>query len=135
MSARKLARNGKLASTPSASNSVRRPTLKIAELRQLLASIYNQFQRLDDPATNKACRLDFIFHMTDWSDNLRCLADLYKNPKRFSKTDAREIVASFLYHATAHVMEAARLMLDYEPGYIFDSPKPKKANLKVRAAR
>jgi hypothetical protein len=101
----------------------------------LLASIYNTFQKLDDPAANKAGRRDFVFHMTDWEDDLRALAELYEHPERFSRTDAKGIVARFLYHATAHVMEAARLMLDWEPRYFIDSREPKAAEAPVKPAR
>jgi hypothetical protein len=73
--------------------------------------------------------------MTDWLDDFQRLCQLYKHPERYLREKADDIVAAFLYHATAHVMEAARLMLDYEPGYIFDSPKPKKSLLTQKVAR
>jgi hypothetical protein len=92
----------------------------------LLNAIYAEFQKLDDPAADAQCRWDFVFHMTDWARDLRQIAALYEHPEKFSHTEAEDIVSGFLYHATAHIMEAARLLLDYEPGYIFDSPKPKK---------
>ena len=101
----------------------------------MLASIYNRYQKLDDPTANKVCRRDFVFHMSDWEKDLRALAELYEHPEGFSKSEAEEVVAGFLYHATAHVMEAARLMLDYEPGYIFDSPKPNQTESFVKPAR
>ena len=126
MSAKKQARNGKPASTPTGKRSASEAALRRSELRRLLTRIYDTYQKLDDPAANKACREAFVFHMTDWEGNLRALAELYEHPERFSKADAKRIVSVFLYHATHHVMEAARLMLDYEPGYFFDSPKPKK---------
>jgi hypothetical protein len=135
MSGKKQARNGKPASTPSGKRSASGAATRTAELHRLLASIYNTFQKLDDPAANKAGRRDFVFHMTDWEDNLRALAELYDRPEQFSRADAKRIVAGFLYHATAHVMEAARLLLDYEPGYLFDSPKPKTAKAPVKPAQ
>jgi len=101
----------------------------------LLASIYNHYQKMDDPAVNKDCRRDFVFHMSDWEEDVRALAKLYERPEEFSKSEAEQIVAGFLYHATAHVMEAARLLLDYEPGYLFDSAKPKKTEEFVEPAR
>jgi hypothetical protein len=104
-------------------------------LQRLLAAIYNEYQKLDDPAVNKQCRQDFVFHMTDWATNLQELAELYQDPERFDRSDAGTIVARFLYHVTAHLMEAARLMLDYEPDYFFDSPKPKHAKKSVKLSR
>ena len=135
MSGKKQARNGKPASTAGGKRSASEAATRTTELHRLLASIYNTFQKLEGPAANKTCRRDFVFHMTDWEDDLRALAELYEHPERFSRADAKRIVAGFLYHATAHVMEAARLMLDYEPGYLFDSPKPKKAEAPVKPAR
>src|SRR5579885_3377889 len=116
MSARKQARNGKPASTPTGKRSANEPASTNAELHRLLATIYNTYQKLDDPAANKGCRRDFVFHMTDWEDDLRALAELYEHPERFSRAEAERVVAGFLYHATHHIMEAARLLLDYEPG-------------------
>jgi hypothetical protein len=108
---------------------------RTTELQRLLASIYTTFQKLDDPATNKICRHDFVFHMTDWEEDLRALAELCEYPEQFRRPEASRIVAGFLYHATAHIMEAARLLLDYEPGYLFSSPKPKRAEAPVRPAK
>ncbi len=134
MSGKKRPGNGRPASTPTGKRSATKPASQSAELRRLLASIYNHYQKLDDPAANKDCRRDFVFHMSDWEEDLRALVELYERPGGFSKSDAEQIVAGFLYHATAHVMEAARLMLDYEPGYIFDSAKPKKTEEFVNPA-
>ena len=132
MSAKKQARNGKPASPPSGKRLVSETTTRTAELHRLLANIYNTYQKLDDSAANKAARLDFVFHMTDWEDNLRALAELYECPEQFSRADAGRIVVGFLYHATAHVTEAARLLLHYEPGRLFDSQEPKKAKAPVK---
>ncbi len=135
MSEKKQARNGRPASTPTGKRSESETDSKSTQLRRLLASIYNHYQKLDDPAANKVCRRDFVFHMSDWEEDLRVLAKLYEYPEEFSKSDAKSIVARFLYHATAHVMEAARLLLDYEPGYIFDSPKEKKTGEVIKPSQ
>jgi hypothetical protein len=129
MSARKPLRNGKLASGRGAPISPVNP-----KLRKLLNAVYPEYQKLDDPAADTKCQWDFVFHMTDWAAELRQLAKLYAHPDQFSPEEAEQAVSGFLYHATAHVMEAARLLLDYEPGYIFDSPKPVKGVNRKRKA-
>ena len=129
MSEKKRPPNGRPVSTPMRKGSANNVATKSTQLRRLLASIYSDCQKLDDAAANKACRQDFVFHMSDWEADLRALAELYDQPDRFSKSEAKRIVAGFLYHATAHIMEAARLMLDYEPGYLFDSPKLQRHKL------
>jgi hypothetical protein len=132
MSARKPPRNGKLGS-PSADKPSPIPAVS-PKLRKLLDAVYPEYQRLDDLRADTTCRWDFVFHMTDWEGDLERLANLYKHPEQFSKAEAEKIVSGFLYHATAHIMEAARLLLDYEPGYIFDSPKPLKGTNRKRKA-
>ena len=81
------------------------------ELSRLLATIYNRFQKLDDPAANAMARRDFVFHMTDWIDDLDELARLYGNPGSFDKKAAGQVVYSFLIHALPHLM-AAGVLLD-----------------------
>jgi hypothetical protein len=122
MSAKRPLRNGKPASMAGEplSNDLQIPSKK---LQKLLASVYDQFQHLDDRAVNAQVRQDFIFHMTDWLADLDQLKAIYDHPEQFDRREAGQDIASFLYHATAHLMEAARLLLDYEPGYLFDSPK------------
>jgi hypothetical protein len=123
MSAKKPQRNGKPASMGGGPplKEYRRPS---KELQKLLASVYNYYQHLDDRAVNAEVRRDFVFHMTDWLDDLDRIKAVYDHPEPSDRRAAAQDIAEFLYHVTAHIMEAARLLLDYEPGYIFESPKP-----------
>lgn len=112
MSGKKQPRNGKPASTltePPLKNEYpfRRPS---AELQRVLRSVYNQYQRLDSAADNDAARRDFVFHMTDWINDLEQLAALYADPKKLDKDAAGSVVFSFLIHAVPHLMEAGRLL-------------------------
>ncbi len=124
MSAKKLARNGKPVSRrtdqPSDNSAAN------AKLEGLLAAVYPKYQKRTDSAADRQCRKDFVFHMTDWAGDLQRLAALYREPQDFAKTEAEAIVAGFLYHVIPHLVEAGRLLLDYEPGFIFESPKPRR---------
>jgi hypothetical protein len=93
--------------------------IKTSNLEKLLSTVYTRYQKLDDPAANKKSRRDFVFHMTDWVDDLRSLSELYQHPERFDKEQAGRIVVGFLYHVIPHLQEAGRLMLDYDPGDVF----------------
>ena len=93
--------------------------VKTSQLEKLLSAVYNRYQKLDDPTANKKNRRDFVFHMTDWIDDLRDLAELYEHPEKHKKDQAAQIVAGFLYHVIPHLQEAGRLMLDYDPGDVF----------------
>lgn len=98
-----------------------------SRLEKLLSAVYHQYQKLDDPAANKKGRRDFVFHMTDWADDLRRLADLYQHPEEFNPETAGDIVAGFLYHVIPHLREAGRLMLDYDPENVFATAPTKEA--------
>jgi hypothetical protein len=135
MSARKPLRNGRRASPLSAPPSGHEALPNKADLERLLAAIYNEYQKLPDRAANKRCRWDLVFHMTDWARDLQRLAELYRNPEQVNRAAAEDIVTAFLLHVIPHLMEAGRLLLDYEPGYIFDSPKPKKTRPSLKPAR
>jgi hypothetical protein len=52
---------------------------------------------------------DFVFHMLDWRSDMTRLSDLYDHPERFSSSEAVSVVQAFLYHASGHIAEAARL--------------------------
>ncbi len=124
MSAGKPARNGKHESTRTRRRSATPATNATRE--RLLGRVYRAYQGLDDPAADRQSRKDFVFHMTDWADDLQRLALLYREPEKFTRVQAESTVAGFLYHVIPHLVEAGRLLLDYEPGLIFESPKPRR---------
>lgn len=114
MSARKQPLNGKLASLPGARRLKTKPRMPSRALQKVLASVYDQFQRLDDREANANARQDFVFHMTDWLDDLDRLAAIYRHPERFSRKAAGDI-AGILYHVIPHLKAAGRLLLDEIP--------------------
>jgi hypothetical protein len=116
MSVKKLLRNGKCASRVSIPNTKHSYP---RSLNQILGRIYDRYQQLDEPKANAAGRKDFVFHMSDWIDDLRGLAELFQNPKKFSQKQAGDIVAGFLFHVIPHLRAAGRLLLDYTPDDIF----------------
>ena len=118
MSEKRLLLNGSPASKRSA-----KPSKKTShELKKILASTFDAFQNHEDRKTNALMKKDFIFHMTDWEDDLRRLQQLMDNPTSYSKEEASGVVAGFLYHATSHIKAAANLLLDFEP-MDFDDPR------------
>src|SRR4051812_29921473 len=114
MSGRKQPPNGKAASKATAPRSAAKPAAQ-RHLARLLASVYDQYQHLDDRSLNQRCRRNFVFHMTDWEGDLAKLAELYRHPERFGKDEAADRVAGFLYHVIPHLRAAGRLLLDFTP--------------------
>ena len=90
-------------------------TMPSKKLQKLLGSIYHQYQKLDDPKANARAKHDFIFHMTDWLDDLRRLTAIYEHPEKYDRQSAGCEVAGFLYHVVPHLKAAGRLLLDSIP--------------------
>lgn len=110
MSARKRLQNGKPVSTligRHLKGEIKQPSPK---LKRLLASVYNRYQKLDDPVANATARRDFVFHMSDWIDDLERLAALYADPESHDKKAAGDVVYGFLIHALAHLMAAGHIL-------------------------
>jgi hypothetical protein len=83
------------------------------KLKSLLASVFDQLQDVV-PELRARHRHNFVFHMTDWIDDLDKLQDLYRRPEAFSKDDAAVFIAGFLYHVVPHLRAAGRLALDLD---------------------
>lgn len=108
MSARKPQRNGNVKSTRAGLSLKVKPRMPSKQLRRMLAAVYNAYQKLDDRAGNAQCREDFVFHMSDWEEDLEQLAALYKNPQKFDKDTAEAIVYGFVIHVSYHLAAAKR---------------------------
>lgn len=108
MSGKKQPPNGKLASRRSAQPSATSFPGVAPELTALLKEVYNAYQQQDTRDDNARCRWNFIFHMTDWIEDLQELTNLYQHPERYDKAAAEQIVFGFLVHAVPHLQAAAR---------------------------
>jgi hypothetical protein len=120
MSARKPLRNGKPAS-PNGGPQSQKPKMPSKDLRKLLTTVYNQLQRLDDSAANAVARQDFVFHMTDWLDDLDRLKMILDHPDQVDRRKAASEIAGILYHIIPHLKAAGRLLLDNIPD-AFEQP-------------
>jgi len=67
---------------------------------------------------------DFIFHMTDWRDDLVRFAELVSRPDDISQESATKFVVGFLYHVAPHLNVAHRLLLDDAPANLESSQSP-----------
>jgi hypothetical protein len=55
-------------------------------------------------------RSDFVFHMTDWLDDLGELNDIYQHPERMNTTAACERLYGILVHMVPHLRAAGRAL-------------------------
>lgn len=88
--------------------------LDIAKIENLMGQVYDALQSIDDKAANAEAKRQFVFHMTDWVDNLERLVKLYEEGA-LRKDQAAQTVAGFLYHVIPHLNAAGRLLLDRIP--------------------
>jgi hypothetical protein len=96
-------------------------------LRELLGRVFDGARgslRADLPADEYERRkLDFVFHMTDWSNDLARLADCAEHPDRLDDEAASRLVIGFLYHVVPHLNAAGRLLLDEITDPFADQPE------------
>ena len=84
------------------------------DLPQILGHVFDNVQTADNPQAHERQRQEFVFHMTDWDEELESLAKLYSN-RHMSEAEATQVVVEFLYHALPHLNAAGRLLLDRIP--------------------
>jgi hypothetical protein len=86
-----------------------------ADLKELLSVTFDRFQdgleKEVSPEVYARLKFDFVFHMTDWQDDLAKLNDVLAHPEKWSKDEASDAVAAFLIHAPWHIQNAQRLLL------------------------
>jgi len=92
----------------------------------MLRRIFDEFQPDGPSMTRHTRREEFVFHMTDWTTDLRRLTKLYASPSDDSSS-AGTTVASFLYHAIPHLNAAGRLLLDSVPDAFRETRRTKSA--------
>ncbi|HWE35407.1 MAG TPA: hypothetical protein VG406_02460 [Isosphaeraceae bacterium] len=64
------------------------------------------------PEEYEARRRDFVFHMTDWANDLDGLKRLFDDPDSMPIDDATTFIIGLLYHVVPHIDTAGRLLLD-----------------------
>jgi hypothetical protein len=133
MSVKRRPLNGKHASTPGELQSSASPTMPSKDLQKLLASVYDQFQKLDNPKADAKAKQDFIFHMTDWLDDLQRLTAIYEHPNTFGRSSAGRDIVGFLYHVIPHLKAAGRLLLNDVPD-AFETAEARVPNDRIRRA-
>ncbi len=85
-----------------------------AKIRELLAQIFDELQKIDNSEDHMRRQQDFIFHMLDWQDDLEQLSAIYANPEKY-EDDSSKIIAGFLYHVIPHINMAGHLLLENIP--------------------
>lgn len=100
-------------------------------LKELLGEVFDALRdglrREVDAETYESLRNEFIFHMTDWSDDLAKIAQLYLRPDQHEEGAASAFLVGFLYHVIPHLQEAGRLLLDGVPNPFEATQEPAEA--------
>ena len=105
------------------------------KVRAALERVFRHYNRAGPPGKDRRT-VDFVFHMTDWYDDLMRLSALYKSPDGYDQKEWDEVVFRFLVHASGHVMAAAELcdtLLD-PFGVIARTSRPPRRKVKRAAA-
>lgn len=80
-------------------------------LMDLLGRVFEDVKERTHDESFERNKRDFLFHMTDWQEDLEKLAELFRNPTSWEADSACDFVVGFLYHVVPHVNAAARLLV------------------------
>ena len=88
----------------------------VSKIEQLLGQVFDEaregLRETLDPEEYERRRHEFIFHMTDWREELEQLVELFKHPEQQDQESASVFLIGFLYHVIPHLNAAGRLLLD-----------------------
>jgi hypothetical protein len=101
-------------------------------IRAALERVYRRYSDGSGPRDKDRRTSDFVFHMTDWYNDLRALAEMFTDPEAHDEKRWNEVVFGFLAHASGHVAAACELA-EIEP-VRFDVPAA-PADVKPRATK
>jgi hypothetical protein len=73
-------------------------------------------------------RAEFVFHMSDFTEDLQGLASMQESPENWPPERARTFLIGCLYHIIPHLKAAGRLLLD-------EVPDPFERGLSVKETR
>jgi hypothetical protein len=82
-------------------------------IEEMLGRVFDEMRTIKNRKEHAKQRHEFVFHMTDWKDDVEKLIKLYAEPA--TNAEARGIVVEFLYHAIPHLNAAGRLLLERVP--------------------
>ncbi|MDB5331025.1 MAG: hypothetical protein JWP03_2176 [Phycisphaerales bacterium] len=74
-----------------------------------LEKVFRHYNEDAGPMHKDQRTRDFVFHMTDWYEELVRLSKLYADPSASDQKTWNNDVGQFLYHAVGHLMAAARI--------------------------
>jgi hypothetical protein len=106
-----------------------------AQEQKIKTALERSFRHMREgmgPASEDMRTHDFVFHMTDWYNDLVKLARLMQRPEGKSAEEWRDAVAGFLFHVSGHLLAATKIA-NIEP-IEFEMPVAKKKTRKSLAA-
>lgn len=115
MSVRKPLKTGNSALKHSTSASTRKILWPSPELTELLSAIFDQCHEPEDSEAYLTRRRDFVFHMTDWLNDLQDLHSLQFSPEGRDPAQASTELMAMLVHVIPHLNAAGRLLLGKIP--------------------
>jgi CBS domain containing-hemolysin-like protein len=94
-------------------------TLDHTKIEDLLGKVFDELQTIEDKQEYVKRKQKFIFHMTDWLDDLQDLIEMYQQIEQY-KGNSVQTIAGFLYHVIPHLNASGRLLLDHIPDHFKD---------------
>jgi hypothetical protein len=95
-------------------------TTKASDLNLLLGKVFDEarsglraeLEKKGRSADYESLKHDFIFHMTDWAEDLARFHAMREAPEVWPTEQATTFLVGFLYHVIPHLNAAGRLLVD-----------------------
>lgn len=83
-----------------------------SDLEKHLLSFFKEMANTKDKCNYDDDRESFVFHMTDWFDDLQAICKLYSSPNQVSAGESKEALRALFFHALPHLLAAAEIYDD-----------------------
>ncbi len=87
-------------------------TTNTNSLERKLLSFFNEMASAKEINNYESDRGKFVFHMTDWQEELGSLIRLFKNPDDYDQDQANNVLQELFYHVLPHLNAAAEIYDD-----------------------
>ena len=99
-------------------------TIRTNSLENKLLEFFKDMALAKENNNYESDRGKFVFHMTDWQEELGTLLHLFSNPDDYDQEQANHILQELFYHVLPHLNAAAEIYDDAAELYKMHNKMP-----------
>ena len=99
-------------------------TTKTNTLENKLLEFFKDMASAKENNNYESDRGKFVFHMTDWQEELGSLLQFFRNPDDYDQVQANHVLQELFYHVLPHLNAAAEIYDDAAELYKMHNKMP-----------